>query len=156
MIFVHAFIDHGRFILALVRFRLRALGQPTPLRDPFMVELSRLRDREEALRNARAEAFVNDPEIERHGDGISFIGPGIEKLAIHHDGNGNDARLAGVGNLHQSERSRAFVDVLALAMLGEFLRVGGLSGRGKQDDSNRRQNRDGDSGEDDGAEPHAI
>lgn len=156
MILVRALIDHGRLILALVGFRFRTLGQPGSLCDPFMIELSRLGDGEETLRNAGAKAFVDDPEVERHRNRISFIGLGIVKLAIHHDGNGNDAGFAGVGNLHQSERSRPLVSVLARMVLSEFLRVDWLNRTAKPDDGNRRQNDGGDSRKDDGAKPHAI
>ena len=147
-----AFVDHGWRILLLVGFRLRALGKPGSLRDPFAIQLSRLRDGKESLRHARAESFVHDSEIERHRNRSSFVGFGIVKLAIHHDGDRNEASLALIVNLHQTKRPRAFVGVLAFMMLGEFLGMG-FGSEPEAEEGNRRQKR---GGADDGAEPHTI
>ena len=157
-------IDHRSRILASVRFRFRALGQPCSLGDPFTIELSRLRDREDPLRNARSESFINDSEIERHGYRSRFVGFGIEKLAIHHDGNRNQPRLAFIVDLYECQRARALIDVLAIEVLGQLLPVSRGRCESKTEKSDRRRNRGPDrrkgdreeGGADDGVKPSAI
>jgi hypothetical protein len=65
--------------------------KPRAFGDPHVVELSRLRDSEEALRHTAAKTFIDDAEVESHGNGRSFIRACIVKFSVHHDGNGNDA-----------------------------------------------------------------
>ena len=146
------FVNHRRRILLLVRFWLRALGKPGSFCNPFVIQLSRLRDGKEALRHARAESLVHDAEIERHRNGSRLEGFGIVELATHHDGDRNEVSFAFIGNLDQSERAGALIGVLALAMLRELLGAGFGYGR-KEDETNRHQQR---AGADDGAEAHAI
>ena len=141
-----ALVDHGRSVFLFVGFGPCAVGQPGAFGNPLTIELSGLRDSKKALRDAGAEGFVDDAEIERHRNRIGFIGIGIEKLAIQHDGNRNDARLAFVRDLHQAERARAVIDVLALLMLNQFLREERLRGDGEKCGR----------GADDGKKPYAI
>lgn len=123
-----------------------------------------MRDREDPLRNARAESFINDSKIERHGYRGRFVGFGVEKLAIHHDRNRNQARLAFIADLHQSQRARALVDVLAIKVLGELLCPSRGRCESKTEKSNGRRNRrqergmdDREAGSaDDGMKPSAI
>ena len=109
-------------------------------------------NREEALRDAGAKSFVHDPEIERHWYGSRFVGLGIVELAIHHDGDGNKASLAFVGNLNQGEGTGPLVGIFARLMLREFLRVR-VAFDPQADEPDCRQR---DEGEDDGAKPDAI
>src|SRR6202158_1296038 len=80
--------NHRRRILLAFLGSLHSGGKPRPFSDPDVVQLSRLRDREDALRHAAAETFVNDAEVERHGNGQSFIRTRVVKFSVHHDGNG--------------------------------------------------------------------
>ena len=147
------FFDHGRRILLGCFRRFRSRGQPGTLRDPLMVKLPRLRDGKSTLGYARAKSFVDDSEIQRHGDRRGLIRTRVVKLAVHHDRNGNDPRLALVRNLHQSQRTRSFVGLVASVLLRKGLRVKRLSSHPQADETNgTRQN----NGEDDDAQPHAI
>jgi len=88
-----------------------------------VAELSRLRDGKEALRHARVKGLVNHAKIECHRDRRGLVGTGIVELAIHHDGDGNDARLARAGKLNESKRARPAISRLAPVLLDLNLRV---------------------------------
>jgi hypothetical protein len=126
-------------------------GQPCALGDPFMVELSRLGDGKNALRYTRPERFVHDSEIQCHWDWRRVVGPGIEKLTVDHDRNGNEPRFARGRNLHQPQSTRSLVDLLAPVLLREPLRVECPRTRSETDESQGGSEREGD-----GAQPHAI
>jgi hypothetical protein len=118
-----------------------------------MTELSRLRNGKKALRHARVEGFVHHPKIECHRDRCGLVGTGIVKLAIHHDGNGNDARLARAGKLNQPKGAGARVGWLAPVLLDQNLRVERASPHpcpGKPGCGGNKE------GEDDADEPLAI
>jgi hypothetical protein len=72
------------------------------------------------LRYSGTKAFIDDPEIEGHGDGRSFIGCCVEKLPIHHDGNGSEAGFALLGNLNESDRARPLVNFALLPVLNDW------------------------------------
>ena len=89
--------NHGRRIL-LVFLRIFApRGKPRAFRDPVMIQLSGLRDREMPCDTPAAKAFVDNSEVESHGNGRALYEPGVIKFAVHHDGNGNDARFLPLG-----------------------------------------------------------
>ena len=141
-----AFINHRRSVFLPVRLGLRALGKPCSLCDPLPVELPRLRNRKQALRNAGAERLVDHAEIQRHRHRVGLVGIGIVKLAVNHDRDGNDARLALVVDLNEPQRARPVIGVLALLVLGKLLPWQRLCRRANQADR----------GADDGAEALAI
>ena len=116
-----------------------------------MVKLSWLRDREKALRHARSKPFVDDSEIQRHGNGHGLIGSGVKKLAVQHVRNGNETRFALIRNLYQAQCTRSLVDLLSPVLLGNALR--GERSRIKHQD--RESERSGER-KDDGAQSYAI
>ncbi len=84
---------------------------PGTFGNPDMVELSGLRNREDALRDAAAKAFIDNPKIEGHGDRRCFIRTRIVKFSIHHNGDGSEASFLASGRkLDQSQSTRPLVD----------------------------------------------
>ena len=68
-------------------------GKPCAFRNPNVVELSGLSDSENALRDSGAKSFIDDAEVEGHGNRRSFVRASVVKLAVDHDGDRNDAAL---------------------------------------------------------------
>jgi len=122
--------DFGRRVLLVFIGVNRSRGKPRTFGDPDVIELSWLRYREDALRDAGAKSFIDNAEIESHGNGRSFIGTGVVKFSVHHDGNGNKAGFLAVGRkLDQCERARSlvgrgFVAILRRRTLGCQHRTG--------------------------------
>lgn len=152
IVFVARIVDDRRSILLGLFRRFFACGHPCALGNPVMVQLARLRNGKNALRDARAKAFIHDAEIERHGNGSRMVGAGIVELAVQHDHDRDEARLALIGYLHQSERAGSLFGLFAPILLHQLrMQRNGLCG--EADESNRtRQN----TGEDDGAQAPAI
>lgn len=110
--------DHWLLVLLVFRRVDRSRGKPFPFGNPGVVQLPRLCNRKEALRHAGAKTFVDDAEVESHGNGRSFVGAGVIKFSVHHDGDGNDASFAFWRKLNQSEGSRPLVNRGFTAVLG--------------------------------------
>ena len=88
-----------------------------------MIQLSRLRDREDALRHSRAKGLIDRIEVERHRHRACLVGARVEKLAVQHDGDGNQASLfARRRKLDQPQCPRTFVDVALARILRQDLR----------------------------------
>jgi len=108
-----------------------------------VIELAGLGDCEKSLRYAGFEALIDDAEVESHGDRRGLVGASIEKFAIEHDGNGNQAGLAFAGELNQADRARSGIGSLTARLLDEFLgkeaigeeREGSGCHRDRQDDA---------------------
>ena len=140
-------VDYGRRILL---GRLRCFGarwQPRTFGDPIVIQLPRLGDGKSSLRDTSLEAFIDNSEIKRHGNGRGLVRTCVVELAIHHDDDGNEERLASAGKLNQPESARSQVSLLATVGLGQFL--GGERSRGNRQSGQRRP-------EDDGSEPLAV
>ena len=100
--------DLGSLVLLTLFGSLGPGGKPRAFGHPDVAGLSGLSDGEDALRHARAKAFIDNAKIERHGDWSAFVGPGVKKLAVHGDGDGNQVRFTVGKELDQSERARSF------------------------------------------------
>ena len=124
--------DHRSRVLLVFLRNLLSRGSPRALGDPDMVQLSGLRNREDALGYTSAKPFVHDSEIERHGNRRRLIRPGVVKLSVHHDGNGSEAGFAFRRNLHQSYGARSLVNRGLVTVLGRQT-LGHSPGTGEPD-----------------------
>src|SRR6266550_2622056 len=100
--------DVGSLVLLASFWRLGAGGQPRAFGHPDVAGLSGLGDGEDALRYAGSKSFIDNTEVECHGNGSAFVRSGVEKLAVHGDGDRNQVRLAIGKKLNQSESARSF------------------------------------------------
>src|ERR1700681_2408271 len=109
------FFDYwGRIFLGLL-FCPLSRSKPRPFRNPRTIQLAGLCDGENSLRHARVKSFVNDSEIESHGNGGSLIGIRIVKFPVHHDGDGNEAGFSLARQLNQTKSARSLIDLNLLA-----------------------------------------
>jgi hypothetical protein len=86
-----------------------------------VIQLSGLGYREKPLGYAGFEAFVDHSEVESHGNRRSLVRSGIEKFAIEHDGNRNEAGLAFARKLNQADCAWSGIGCLAARLLNKFL-----------------------------------
>jgi hypothetical protein len=114
-----------------------------------VIQLAGLGDREKSLRYTGFEAFVDYAEVESHGNRRSLVRSGIEKFAIEHDGDGNQASPAITGELNQADCARSGIGCLAACLLNKFLRLQAAGEDEEAADCNCSR-------KDDGAHPVAI
>ncbi len=88
-----------------------------------MIQLPGLGDGKSSLRDTSLEPFIHNSEIKRHGNRSGFIGARVVELAVQHNDDGNQPRLACAGKLNEAESARPQVSLLAAIGLGQFLRV---------------------------------
>src|ERR1700722_7021691 len=113
--------DHRRRVFLVLGRVNRARWKPCSLSNPDMIELPRLRDREDSKRYAAVEGFVDSSEVESHWDGRSFVGTSIKKFPVHHDGDGSKPRLAFGRQLHESQGTRTLVNCGFMSILRKCL-----------------------------------
>ncbi len=114
-----------------------------------MIQLPGLVDGKSPLRDASLETFINNSEIERHGNRRGLIGAGVVELAVHHNDNGNQPRLARARKLNEAESARSQIRRLATIGLCQLLRIK----RSATKDHPGRAQRER---QDDGGEPLAV
>lgn len=117
----------GRFLISFFSFGLTfclfcfdlGVRLPFAIGCPAVLGMKRPGDGENALRCTRLLDVVHSLRLQRHRNGISFVSACVIKLAVDHNCDRHEVRLAIGGEFQQTQCAGPFVPRASLGYLSE-------------------------------------